>query len=101
MSKAKSTHVLVFKGNGSWKDTEGVIYPSGKEIRIESELSEKEFLESRKDIKFMVNYGQLSITTATAGEAKPPVNPPTSDNVEPPKVEKPKENQPKIVNTNK
>lgn len=99
MAKAKSTHVLVFKGNGSWKDSQGVIYPQGKEIRVQSELSEDEFLNSRKDIKFMVNYGQLTIATATAGGVEPSKNDkvgsPNNSDKEPPKV------APKIVNTNK
>lgn len=67
----KSTHVLIFKGNGSWKDSEGKIYNSNKEVRIESDLSEEDFLDGRKDIKFMVEYGQLTISTASVGNPQP------------------------------
>lgn len=61
----KSTHILIFKGIGIWKDQEGQIYRQNDRVEIESDKDEKGFLNSRPDIKFMVGYGQLEINTAT------------------------------------
>ena len=68
----KSTHILIFKGIGQWRDQEGVIYEQSERIEVKSDKTEKEYLLSRPDIKFMVEYGQLVINTATVEETVTP-----------------------------
>lgn len=68
----KSKHVVTYIGAGIWKDKDLDLYVPNKSHEFETDKSEAEFLEERGDIKFMVEYGQMTIATASIEEA--PVN---------------------------
>lgn len=79
----KSKHVIKYLGQGIWKDNKGKLWSKDeKEQRdilsareFESASDEETFLNSRPDIKFMVEYGQMSINTIsldTEGDKTPP-----------------------------
>lgn len=75
----KSKHVVKFIGGGVWKDMKGKSWSNSVEgnpeilpERIyETEVSEEVFLNDRTDIKFMVGYGQMKITTISVSDVKP------------------------------
>jgi hypothetical protein len=79
----KSKHVVTYMGNGVWRDSKAEAWgaDSGEIKRtreFESEMTEEQFLESREDIKFMVEYKQMSINTISLDDkaVEPPVETP-------------------------
>lgn len=61
-------HLVTYLGIGMWKDAEGKMWGtnnSNKDVvasrTFKNKMTEDEFMESRKDIKFMVNYGQMKM----------------------------------------
>jgi hypothetical protein len=72
----KSKHAVVYNGMGIWRDGKGILWGSSDngnsdiqpKREFTSEGTEAEFLDTRKDISFMVEYGQMAISTVSIDE---------------------------------
>jgi len=60
-------HLVIYSGKSLWKDAKGELWgkSDNKQVKdsrtFESAKGQAEFLEDRKDIAFMINYGEMKI----------------------------------------
>jgi hypothetical protein len=65
-------HLIMYKGNSIWRDIKNELWgksanPSIKESRTyESDKNKEDFLDERGDIKFMIEYGHMSMESIVA-----------------------------------
>ena len=70
-------HLVTYMGSGLWRDSEEKLWGEvegrtdiTRKVVFKSTKSQEDFLETRPDIKFMIEYGQMSIETLSADDAE-------------------------------
>lgn len=67
----KYKHIITYLGHGTWTDTTGKDWVNGTADEFETDMDENQFLNSRKDIDFMIRYGSMKINSMSIDTKAP------------------------------
>lgn len=65
----RSKHIVTYIGNGTWRDSNDKPWEKNTTEEVESTMTQEQYLETRPDIEFMVEYGAMKINTITIEDA--------------------------------